>query len=235
MKEWMYDEFSHVGVDYSTEDVATIYDDEMEKYRDYDEEVKVLIEKLSLDKTEEMSVIDLGCGTGAFAIHAAKYFNKIIAVDVSDEMLRIAERKAELKQIENVDFINSGFLRFSPIERVDLVNTKWAMHHLPDFWKQAALLNINSMLKPGGMFYLTDVVFKFDPEYKGNLEHLLEDMGQHFSKDFVEETKLHFKEEFSTFDWVLQGMIERAGFVIEWTDTNDILESEYICRKIIEL
>lgn len=29
--------------------------------------------------------------------------------------------------------------------------TRVALHHLPDFWKQVALLRMNAMLKMGGM------------------------------------------------------------------------------------
>lgn len=40
MKDWIYNEFNHVGVDYSKKDNANIYDDQMEKFRDYKKEAK---------------------------------------------------------------------------------------------------------------------------------------------------------------------------------------------------
>ena len=55
MKDWMYNEFNQVGVDYSKTDTANEYDGEMESFRDYEQEVDVFIEKCnySAQKTEK--------------------------------------------------------------------------------------------------------------------------------------------------------------------------------------
>ncbi|NIP43262.1 MAG: hypothetical protein GWN61_11335, partial [candidate division Zixibacteria bacterium] len=68
-------------------------------------------------------------------------------------------------------------------------------------------------------------------DYEANTDAFLKKLSEDFSKEFVNETKTHIKDEYSTFDWILQGMIERAGFKIERTYTEDILSSEYFCRK----
>jgi hypothetical protein len=44
------------------------------------------------------------------------------------------------------------------------VLTRSVLQHLPDFWKQVALLRMNRMLKTGGLLYIFDVVFDFAPE-----------------------------------------------------------------------
>jgi ubiquinone/menaquinone biosynthesis C-methylase UbiE len=232
MKDWIYDESKHVGVDYSQKDNANIYDDQMESFRDYENEAKIFIDKLGVSEPRNLTAIDIGCGTGAFSIHASKYFKKIYAVDISEEMLKIAKSKAKFNETDNVEFCNSGFLQFQPNAKADVVYSKWAFHHLPDYWKQAALLNMNKMLKPGGILFLSDVVFKFDPDFEKNTGALLDELSKDFSKDFVEETKVHIRDEYSTFDWILQGLIERAGFNIEKSNTENILASEYFCRKI---
>jgi hypothetical protein len=41
--------------------------------------------------------------------------------------------------------------------------TQIALHHLPDFWKQIALIRIAGMLKDGGRLCLRDMVYSFDP------------------------------------------------------------------------
>ena len=105
MKDWMYDEFNQVGTDYSKDDVIYAYDADMEEFRDYDQEVKKFVEAIGLEKPDELTVIDIGCGTGAFSIHAAQYFKKIIAVDVSPMMLTVADSKAAEKGISNIEFI----------------------------------------------------------------------------------------------------------------------------------
>jgi ubiquinone/menaquinone biosynthesis C-methylase UbiE len=232
MKDWIYDEYRHVGVDYSQKTNATIYDDQMESFRDYENEARIFIEKLGASEAKSLTAVDIGCGTGAFSIHASKYLKKIYAVDVSEEMLKIAKYKAEINEISNIEFCHSGFLQFQPNEKADVVFSKWALHHLPDYWKQAALLNINKMLKPSGILFLSDVVFKFAPDFEKSTDILLDELSKDFSKDFVEETKVHIRDEYSTFDWILQGLIERAGFHIEKSNTEDCLASEYFCRKL---
>ncbi len=232
MKDWIYDESSHVGVDYSQKNNADIYDEQMESFRDYETEAKVFIEKLGVSDPKNLIAIDIGCGTGAFSIHAAKYLKKIYAIDISEEMLKIAKSKANVNKIDNIEFYKSGFLQFQPDVKADVVFSKWAFHHLPDYWKQAALLNMNKMLRPDGILYLSDVVFKFDPDYEKTTEALLDRLLKNFSEDFVEETKVHIRDEYSTFDWILQGLIERAGFKVENSNTEDILASGYFCRKI---
>lgn len=134
--------------------------------------------------------------------------------------------------IDNIEFCNSGFLQFQPTEKVDIIYTKWAFHHLPDYWKQAGLLNMNKMLKPRGVLFISDLVFKFDPDYETNIDTFINEISKDFSKEFVDETKLHIRDEYSTFDWILQGLIERAGFNIENSSAEDSLASEYFCRKI---
>lgn len=232
MKDWIYNELNHVGVDYSKKDNTGIYDEQMESFRDYEKEVEDFLSQLNVSNPQALTVIDMGCGTGAFSIHAAKYLKKIYAVDVSQEMLNIASSKARELDIKNIEFCHSGFLQFKPDEEADIVFTKWAFHHLPDYWKQAGLLNMNKMLKSGGILFLSDLVYRFVPDYEANIDGLLNELSRQFTKDFVEETKIHIRDEYSTFDWILEGMIERAGFSIEKVNTDNRLASEYFCRKI---
>ncbi|MFV1950537.1 MAG: hypothetical protein ACC630_01060, partial [Nitrospinota bacterium] len=88
------------------------------------------------------------------------------------------------------------------------------------------------MLKPGGVLFLSDLVFKFAPDYETNTDAFINEMSKDFSKEFMDEVKVHIRDEYSTFDWILQGLIERAGFNIEKSNTEDSFASEYFCRKI---
>jgi ubiquinone/menaquinone biosynthesis C-methylase UbiE len=232
MKDWTYDEFAHVGIDYSKKENVINYDTQMKSFRDYDEEAKTFLGKLNAPNPEELTAIDIGCGTGAFSIHAAKYFKRIYAVDVSQGMLDTVSSKARARNIDNIEYIHSGFLQFQPPEEVDIVYTKWVFHHLTEFWKQAALLNMNKMLKPGGILFLADFVFEFSSDYNAKIDDLLRGLSKDFSKEFIEEAKVHIRDEYSTFDWVIEGMLERAGFRIESSNTENKLASEYFCRKI---
>lgn len=49
-------------------------------------------------------VLDVGCGTGIYSLALAKYCKKVIGIDLSPKMIKIAERKALDEQIQNVEF-----------------------------------------------------------------------------------------------------------------------------------
>jgi hypothetical protein len=95
------------------------------------------------------------------------------------------------------------------------VITKFALHHLPDFWKLVALVRINRFLQMGGLFYLEDVVFSFQPEsYRTAIQQWIDQAsasGERFSeKDF----EGHVRDEYSTYSWIMEAMIKRTGFTI---------------------
>lgn len=233
MHNWMYDELQHCGVDYSEQTEADDYDKKHSAIRDFDQEFKSMLEFLELADTGKMDIIDLGCGTGAASIPAAHHFRKVFAVDISKVMLKTIERKASNLNLKNIEIIQSGFLSYihksSP---ADLIISKAAFHHLPDFWKQIALLNIFSMLKPGGVFYLFDVVYHFEPEeYESRIKSWLALYEQKAGEDLMREFILHIRDEYSTFHWILKNMLEKAGFTVEKYRTIDGFLTEYKCVK----
>ena len=72
MDAWMYDEFKHCGVDYSDATHAEGYDDQHQKFRNYEQEFAGMLAFLDLQDPATKTAIDLGCGTGATAMYAAK-------------------------------------------------------------------------------------------------------------------------------------------------------------------
>lgn len=109
-------------------------------------------------------VIDLGAGTGQFALAAAPYCARVVAVDVSPVMLTALRTKAGLAKVRNLEVVQAGFLTYQHQgPPADLVYSRYALHHLPDFWKAVALARIRRMLRPGALFRLWDAVYSFDP------------------------------------------------------------------------
>jgi putative AdoMet-dependent methyltransferase len=232
MDNWFYNEAKQCGVNYSDMNLAAQYDEKHNKFRNYEKEVNYLINELSLNNSKNMTLIDFGCGTGAFSVNASKYFKKIYAVDVSEAMIYQAKKKTK-PQKNNITFINSGFLSYEHTEDpVDIIISSAALHHLPDFWKQIALLRINKMLKLNGIFYLFDIVFQFEPTlYKEKINNFISDFTVKAGNDFKSELEIHIREEYSTFDWIMKGIIKNAGFKIERSKSNDGFSTEYICIK----
>ncbi|MBN2426747.1 MAG: class I SAM-dependent methyltransferase [Deltaproteobacteria bacterium] len=236
MENWFYDEFKHCGVDYSQVREAEKYDDRHQKFRDFEKEFRGMLEFLELGKTEEKTVIDLGCGTGAMTVLAADLFKTVYAVDISPVMLEKAKKKLD-ENVHNIVFANAGFLTYEHDgEAVDLVMTKVAFHHLPDFWKQVALLRINRMVKMGGLLYIHDIVFQFDPgDYAAKIDAWVEGFEKVAGEKFRADVENHIRNEYSTFGWILTGMLERAGFAVEKYRCEDDFSTEYACRKVKDL
>ncbi|WP_425450214.1 class I SAM-dependent methyltransferase [Virgifigura deserti] len=153
---WHYDELRQVGLDFEDAAAVAAYDRNQGSSHVED---NALLDRLEIQADHVM--IDLGAGTGAFAVEAAKRCRKIFAVDVSGAMLAFETRAADAG-VDNIAFRKGGFLSYEHEEPLaDLVVTKYAPHHFPDFWKAVALLRINRMLRVGGVLFLRDVIFSF--------------------------------------------------------------------------
>lgn len=160
---WQYDEYKHIGVDYADPAVAQGYDAQHVKFRGKPaNESNPLLDWLGIQPGQ--TILDLGCGTGSFAIQAAQRGATVYAADASPAMLAVAERKAQAADVSNITFVHGGFLTYEHSgSQVDLITSMVALHHLPDFWKLIGLQRIAGMLKDGGRFYLMDSVYSFDP------------------------------------------------------------------------
>ncbi len=228
--DWQYHEPSHPGADFDS--LAEIYDKNMQKLRDIKLEISEVLNFLELQP--DQTALDLGAGTGEFALAAAGHCSKVYAVDLSAGMLRYAGKKASAQKVNNVEFMQGGFLTYEHNgPPLDAVVTQIALHHLPDFWKQVALMRISGMMKDGGKFFLRDMVYSFNlSEHKmffdGYLSRVSAVAGHEFSKSIV----AHFRNEYSTLGWIMEGLIERAGFEIERAEYTDGFIGAYFCRKV---
>lgn len=228
--KWQYHEPAHPGADFDA--LAEIYDKNMQKFRDIQGEIKEILDFLDLQP--DQTVLEIGTGTGEFALATARNCAKVYAVDLSAGMLRYAEKKARSKGVSNVKFLQGGFLTYehkgAPL---DAVVTQIALHHLPDFWKQIALIRMAGMLRDGGKFCLRDVIYSFNVmEYKSFFEGYVSKVSETVGPKFAEHIEAHVKNEYSTLDWIMKGMIERAGFKVELAEYRDGFVGTYFCRKI---
>ena len=223
---WQYDEMVQTGVDFERVDQVEAYDAKQGSRRD---EEQALCDRLRVGRGTR--VVDLGCGTGSFAREAARGGADVRAVDVSRAMLDFVQREAEHEGLDSLRIEHAGFLSFeAPPSSADVVVTRFALHHLPDFWKQVALGRLASALEPGGCLYLRDVVFSFRPESHAEaVEAWVSRMPAQsgFTRD---EFETHVRDEYSTYAWILEGMLERAGFEIVERSLQSAEYAEYICR-----
>jgi 2-polyprenyl-3-methyl-5-hydroxy-6-metoxy-1,4-benzoquinol methylase len=229
--DFQFDEMHQIGADHADPVRANEYDSKMQMFRNYAQEARVLVQELNI--TDQMSILDIGAGTGAFSIELAAFCREITAIDVSSIMLQILETKAGKRAITNIRTCNKGFLTFDSCgKKYDRIISNVVMHHLPDFWKCIALRRVHSMLEDNGLFFLNDVVFSFSIDnYQSEMNTFLIDTEKRTDTEFVKDGVLHFKEEFSTFDWLLDMMIEKTGFAIVKKNLKGTTFASYILRK----
>lgn len=229
--EWLYNEMKQVGVDYTDTKEVQAYDPGMQKLRNTKKEAEDFINYVGL--TAEQAVLEFGAGTGELSIEIARHCKMVYAVDISPVMLEIARNKAESHDINNIKYCHAGFLTYEHQgEPVDVIVSQLALHHLPDFWKLVALQRINAMLKKGGKLFLRDTVYSFAAEdYKGFFDNLLNGIEQVAGEELALDTKIAIRDEFSTCDWIMEGLLKRAGFAIDTMNYQDGFLAVYVCTK----
>src|SRR5262249_45550193 len=95
------------------------------------------------------TLVDLGAGTGTFAVAAASLCRRVVAVDVSPAMVAALRERVAEHGLANLECVEAGFLTYEHTgEPADVVFTRNALHHLPDFWKAVALRRVADVLRP---------------------------------------------------------------------------------------
>jgi putative AdoMet-dependent methyltransferase len=56
-------------------------------------------------------------------------------------------------------------------------------------------------------------------------------MARVVGADFAAEAKAHIRDECSTYDWVMEGLLNRAGFRIDDVKLADGFGATYLCTK----
>ena len=232
LNSWWLDEAANAGREHFDEQHSRRYDAKMDAGAA--DEIALLQAASVLGS--QATVIELGTGTGQFAVAAARACRRVVAVDVSPVMLARLREKLERGDASNVETVDAGFLTYEHTgAAADVVYSRFALHHLPDFWQAIALRRIADMLRPGGVLRLSDVVYSFEP---ADAEQCIEAWITDLMTTDVEagwtraEIAEHVREENSTFTWLLEPMIVRAGFeIIESTYSTSQMLAQYLCRK----
>ena len=105
-------------------------------------------------------VLDLGSGGGIDVILSAKRVGSTgvaYGLDMTDEMLRLAQRNAREAEVTNVHFLKGVIEQIPlPADFVDVVISNCVINLSVD--KPAVLAEISRVLKPGGRIGISDVV-----------------------------------------------------------------------------
>ena len=113
----------------------------------YQRKLELTREKLA----PQDEVLEFGCGTGGTALKHAAHVKHVLATDISENMLAIAQEQKAEQGIDNVTFQRADFDTLTaPAGSFDVVLGMSILHLLGD--RRPAIANVRNLLKSGGYF-----------------------------------------------------------------------------------
>ncbi len=227
MERWYPDELELAGPEHLNAEFVAGYD--RKQQFDPSDDIALLTD---LGIGSDATIIDLGAGTGTFALAAARSFGHVVAVDISPVMVDVLRRRVQDSGADNVTIVQAGLLSYSPMGRAPgVVYCRNVLHHLPDFWKGVALQRIAGLLAANGMFLVRDIVYDFEPaSAPARIGEWLAGASDdpavgYTAEDLVE----HLQSEHSTYRAVLDSLLESAGFRIIDAQFRRSVYASYTC------
>jgi ArsR family transcriptional regulator len=117
------------------------------------------VASLAIEKLlpRNLTLADIGCGTGSLTFELARFAGKVIGIDLSREMLRRARAVAGERELRNVEFRQGDALNI-PLKShsVDAAFCVMVLHFLPD--PQRAIADLCRVTRRGGTVIVVDLV-----------------------------------------------------------------------------
>lgn len=99
---------------------ARVYDDLMKEI-DYNQWAEYLKRIMFNAKEEVKTVLEFGCGTGNITIKLAQKGYQMTAIDLSENMLTVADEKVDKLGLDNIDFYMGDMSSFQIDQKFDAV------------------------------------------------------------------------------------------------------------------
>ena len=106
----MIDELAHAGPEHLDPDFVAGYD----RKQGYPDPAEDLDAFAAHGLGPASSVVDLGAGSGQFALAAARRFGHVTAVDVSPAMVAVLRERSAAAGLANLECVRAGFLGYHP-------------------------------------------------------------------------------------------------------------------------
>jgi len=129
-----------------------------DKQKKIDEYAKAVVLDLVGD-VEHKTVLDCGCGTGRFADLFVQRGAKVVGMDISENMIKIAKKKVPLAEFVIGDVLNMPFEE----RQFDIVACSQVLTHLHEYRKP--LLEMKRVIKENGTITIDmrNILWPFRP------------------------------------------------------------------------
>ncbi len=150
--------------------------DEIDFFETGEVEVKKItqkIESLKKNMNYEKS-LDFGCGIGRLSFPLSKIFNHVIGLDISKNMIEIANENKIKKNIENVNFVANlnNKLNFFKTNSIDFIVSLITLQHCPKVLQKSYIEEFCRVVKPKGLLYF-QIIYGSKLTFKGIVYSLL--------------------------------------------------------------
>lgn len=159
-----------------------------------------LVELFKSGKISPCKTIDLGCGTGNYALYLAKMGFDVTGIDISPSAIKMAKKNAGSKAL-NPSFISADMLgelkEFT--EPFDFAYDWEVLHHIFPEDRKKYLKNVHRILSSGGK-YLSVCFSEKDPHFGGSGKYRETPLGTVLYFSSEDELKDLFSPHFHILD-----------------------------------
>ncbi len=128
---------------------------------------KVLIELVESGRVKPCKAIDLGCGTGNYAIYLSGKGFDVTGVDISQAAIKIARENAGKAEVNSAFIVADVLGNLNEVvETYDFAYDWELLHHIYPNKRERYVKNVYSILKSGSR-YLSVCFSEKDPQFGG--------------------------------------------------------------------
>ncbi|MAK91695.1 MAG: ArsR family transcriptional regulator [Oleibacter sp.] len=136
---------------------ADAFREQQDLIASYDQYGETLEALISAYRGNKGYALEVGPGAGEFLPALASQFERVLALDISPQMLEQASAVVESQQLENVTcrLGDTGNLLADIPAQVDFAVANMVLHHVPA--PKTIFADVAGLLKPGGTLLVTDL------------------------------------------------------------------------------
>jgi 2-polyprenyl-3-methyl-5-hydroxy-6-metoxy-1,4-benzoquinol methylase len=104
----------------------------------------------------DMDILEIGCGAGRWCFNIAPHVNFVQGIDISHEVISIANIKKRDNNVLNVNFEERNLLNFSSEKKFDIIYFSGVLLYIADNDLSNIIIHFSHMLSDGGYFIVRD-------------------------------------------------------------------------------